>query len=270
MLIDTHCHLDFPDFEGQIETIIKKANEAGVTRLITIGTTLSSSKKAVELAEQFPEVYATVGHHPCNWDDYYEDEIQELNELCENPRVVAIGECGLDYHWLPQPEDFPNAAEHQSAIETIKSKQKLIFRQQLELAAKQNLNVVVHQRDSWNDCLEQLEPFHGKLRAVFHCFSGTQEAAATLWKNSHLVSITGIATFKKSEELRETLAQLPDRSFMVETDAPYLAPVPHRGKRCEPSMTRLTAETIAESRRISLDVLAKVTTKTAENFFAFP
>ncbi|MEM6602357.1 MAG: TatD family hydrolase, partial [Verrucomicrobiota bacterium] len=243
---------------------------AGVTRMISIGTTLESSQEAIALAETYDSVFAVVGHHPCNYDSFFDGEIAELAKLCHHPKVVAIGECGLDYHHLPKSSDFDTTADFNAEIQRIKTRQQHILTEQLELAVRERLNVVVHQRDSWDDCISALAPYHGKLQAVFHCFSESAERARYLIEHNHLVSFTGIATFKKLDDLRQTVCQLPARSFMVETDAPYLAPVPHRGKRCEPAMVADTARVLAQTRKQSLAALAAETTATAEAFFRFP
>jgi len=270
MLIDTHCHLDFPDFNEDRKEVINRALEAGINRMITIGTDLDSSCQAIELAEAHPEVFAAVGIHPCSADEALLEEVEALRPLCRHPRVVALGECGLDYHYLPRQEDFPDKQNHEKAVAAIKVHQKTIFSAQLALASEENLNVIIHQRNSWNDCLEVLTPFHGRLRAVFHCFSESTERARLLFQNHHLISLTGIVTFKKLEFLRKTVAEIPSSTYMVETDAPYLAPVPHRGNRCEPAHVRKTAEVLADCRGITVDELARETTRTAEAFFRFP
>ena len=222
------------------------------------------------------------------------DEQWHQNDKCDraaahpshrSERVVAIGETGLDYHQLPSvelakerktqvfakalqtsTEDQIEAGIHDGAY---KSKQASLFEQQLDLAVELGLNVVIHQRDAWSDTLEIMKPYTGKLRGVFHCFGGTLEQANEVIDLDHLVSFTGIVTFKNGTAVRDVAAQLPLFKFMVETDCPYLAPVPFRGKRCEPAHTRIVAETIAAARGISLRDVAEMTTQTAEEFFRF-
>ena len=285
MLIETHAHLDYPDFAPDFDEVLRRATEAGVTRIITIGTSVESSRRAVDLAEKHPNIFAVVGVHPTYVEESGEDVITPLRELARNPRVVAIGETGLDYHRLPSvelakerktqvfakalqtsTEDQIEAGIHDGAY---KSKQASLFEQQLDLAVELGLNVVIHQRDSWNDTLEIMKPYTGKLRGVFHCFGGTLEQANEVIDLDHLVSFTGIVTFKNGTAVRGLAAQLPLFKFMVETDCPYLAPVPFRGKRCEPAHTRIVAETIAAARGISLEDVAEMTTQTAEEFFRF-
>jgi len=285
MLIDTHAHLDYPDFAGDFEDILRRATEAGVTRIITIGTSVESSRRAVELAEKYPNVFAVIGVHPTYVEESGEDVITPLRELAKSLRVVAIGETGLDYHRLPsvevakerQTQVFSKALQSftEEEIEAdihdgaYKSKQASLFEQQLDLAVELGLNVVIHQRDAWDDTLEIIRPYSGRLRGVFHCFGGTRAQADEVLGLGHLVSFTGIVTFKNGAAVRDLAAQLPLDSFMVETDCPYLAPVPFRGKRCEPAHTRLVAESIAAARGIGVEELAHATNRTAESFFRF-
>jgi TatD DNase family protein len=285
MLIETHAHLDYPDFAGDFNDVLERATAAGVTRIITIGTSLESSRRAVELAEKYPNIFAVIGVHPTYVEESQEDVIDPLRELAKSPRVVAIGETGLDYHRLPSvelakerkaqvfakalqtsTEDQIEADIHDGAY---KSKQASLFEQQLELAVEIGLNVVIHQRDAWEDTLALMQPYGGKLRGVFHCFGGTLEQAIEVIDLDHLVSFTGIVTFKNGAAVRDVAAQLPLWKFMVETDCPYLAPVPFRGKRCEPAHTRIVAETIAATRGIALDEIGRATSATAEEFFRF-
>ena len=285
MLIETHAHLDYPDFANDLDEVLRRAIEAGVTRIITIGTSIESSRRAVDLAEKYSNIYAVIGVHPTSAERAAEDIIAPLRDLAQCPRVVAIGETGLDYHRLPSVEAakqknvqvFARAfqGETEEEIEAniqdgaYKSRQASLFEQQLDLAAELGLNVVIHQRDAWNDTFEIMKPYTGKLRGVFHCFGGSLEQANEVIGLDHLVSFTGIVTFKNGTDVRNVAAQIPIWKFMVETDCPYLAPVPFRGKRCEPAHTRLVAESIATARGILLEDLADMTTQTAEKFFRF-
>lgn len=279
MLIDTHAHLDYPDFANDLDPVIERAREAGVTRIITIGTGIESSRLAVALAERFANVFAVVGVHPTNIADEPADFLPALRELARHPKVAAIGETGLDYHRLPSEQlasspaiaalqaEVPEDAQAAIVDGAYKAAQADAFRMQLDLAAELGLNVVIHQRDAWSDTVEQLEPYTGRLRGVFHCFGNLPEQAAEIAAMGHLVSFTGIVTFKNAPLVREVAAQVAADGYMVETDCPYLAPVPHRGKRCEPAHTRLVAEKIAEVRGAALEEIAAATTRTAESFF---
>ena len=284
-LIETHAHLDYPDFAPDFDDVVRRANEAGVTRIITIGTSIESSRRAIELAEKYPNIFAVIGVHPTYAEEAPDDVMTPLRELAKSPRVVALGESGLDYHSLPSKEAakdkkvqvFANALQGETeeqidasiADGAYKSKQAMLFEQQLDLAVELGLNVVIHQRDAWNDTLEIMQPYTDKLRGVFHCFGGTREQAEEVIALDHLVSFTGIVTFKNGAAVREVAAQIPLWKFMVETDCPYLAPVPFRGKRCEPAYTRLVAESIAAVRGVPLQEVAEATTETAEKFFKF-
>ncbi len=283
MLIDTHAHLDYPDFQADFAEVLRRATDAGVDRILTIGTSLASSRQAVELAEAHPNIYAVIGVHPTSEDDGIEDVMTPLRELAQSKKVAAIGETGLDYHRLPskavakekQVQILSRALQSSTEEEVeagirdgaYKARQASLFEQQLDLALELGLNVVIHQRDAWEDTLAMMAPYTGKLRGVFHCFGGALEQAEDVLAMNHLVSFTGIVTFKNGAEVRAVAAQLPIGKFMVETDCPYLAPVPHRGKRCEPAHTRLVAESIAEARGVEVEQLAKWTTATAEDFF---
>jgi TatD DNase family protein len=260
MLIDTHAHLDYTDYDPDRAEVISRAGEAGVTEIISIGTRIESSARALELAGNFPNIWATVGIHPCEVHDAPDDAIDELRMLAERPRVVAVGEIGLDYHHLP---------EDPIAAAVNKMKQAELFRAQLHLTADLGLNAVIHQRDSWEDTLEILGEFAGQVRGVFHCFGGTLEQAQQVIELGHLVSFTGIVTFKNARQVQATAQDVPFEKFMVETDCPYLAPTPGRGKRCEPAHTRRVAEEIAVLRHMTVEDVAARTTATAREFFRF-
>ena len=284
MLIETHAHLDYPDFANDLDEVLSRAADTGVTRIITIGTSIESSRRAINLAEKYPAVYAAIGVHPTYVKEAAEDVFTPLRELADNPRVVAIGETGLDYHRLPSQEvakekqvqvmtalrtETDEEIEAQIRDGAYKSKQASLFQQQLDLAVELGLNVVIHQREAWEDTLNIMQPYTGKLRGVFHCFGGSLDQANEVLDLDHLVSFTGIVTFKNSAGVREVAAQIPLWKFMVETDCPYLAPVPFRGKRCEPAHTRIVAEAIAAAREVLLEEIAEATTETAEKFFRF-
>jgi TatD DNase family protein len=281
MLIDTHAHLDFPDFTNDFDGVLARAEAAGIQRIVTIGTSVEGSRHAVALAEKYPQVYAV---HPNSAVEAADDFIGELRTLAKSPRVVALGEAGLDYYRLPSKQllaakdavlsEMPWADPNEpvAAIRdgAIKSAQAAVFEQQLDLAVELGLNVVIHERDAWDDTLDLLRPYTGKLRTVFHCFGKSPAHAGALLEMGHMVSFTGIVTFKNAAEAQETARTIPDASFMFETDCPYLAPVPFRGKRCEPAYTRDTASHVAHLRGATLESLAAQTTANAEAFFRFP
>jgi TatD DNase family protein len=282
MLVDTHAHLDFPEFAGEVDVIVDRAKAAGVSRIIVIGTTLKSSRQAILFAEQYPEVYAVVGIHPTSVSEEREDFIGELSELVDHPKVVALGETGLDYHHLPSSlrkreisettfgAESTETIEAELADEAEVSAQAAAFEQHLELAATKLKNVVIHQRDAWDDTIGILRPYSSQIHGVFHCFSGTLEQAREAIELGHSISFTGIVTFKNAADLREVAAYVPEDRIMVETDAPFLAPVPNRGKRCEPAFVRETATAIAAVRRTSFETFSTQSTKNAERFFGLP
>lgn len=261
---DTHAHLDYPDFARDFSEVLARAQAAGIQKIISIGTDLESSRRAIALAEKHSEIFAVAGWHPSNALDAPEDLRPALRELAWHPKVVAIGETGLDYYRLPsaQPSGTPDDDAR------YKQKQAAIFQQQLEVAAECGLNCVIHQRgDSFNDLLAQFEPFAARVRGVFHCFVETPAAMQRVLALGSLVSFTGIATFKNGAGVRETIAATPLDRFMLETDCPYLAPVPYRGKRCEPGYVREISEVVAQAKGCSLAELSRATRATALEFF---
>ena len=260
---DTHAHLDYPEFAQELPEVIARAQSSGISRIISIGTDLDSSKRAIKLSEQFPNVFAVVGWHPSHADQAPTDLRPALRELAQHPKVVALGETGLDYHRLPsQKPEFTPADD-----ERYKIKQAAVFRQHLDVAAEVGLNCVIHQRDSLEDTLAQLQPYADRVRGVFHCFANDPATMRRILAMGSLVSFTGILTFKNGQNIRDTLAATPMDQFMLETDCPYLAPVPYRGKRCEPDYVKEISETAAQVKACSLEELSEATCATAEKFF---
>jgi TatD DNase family protein len=280
-LTDTHAHLDFPEFEADLPQILANARAAGVTRILTVGTTLESSRRAVEIAHRHEEVFAVIGVHPGHAHEAPDDIINPLRELARHPKVAAIGETGMDFHYLPGGEQTPSKTQYgelgghaggdSASIRAgaVIAAQAALFEQQLDLAAELGLNVVIHQRDAWPETLEILAPYAGRVRAVFHCFGGTIDQGRSVIALGHMVSFTGIVTFKNAPSAHESAALVPDDAFMVETDCPYLAPMPFRGKRCEPAHVRLVAENIALRRGATLEEIARQTSLNANAFFRF-
>lgn len=266
MLIDTHAHLDFPDFAGDLPEVIARARDAGVTEIIAMATRLETSAAAIRVAETYPNVWACVGIHPLEVGDAPADAIDRLRELADHPRVVAIGEIGLDYH-APDPDAAKEAVR--------KETQAVLFHRQLELAAELGLNANLHIRESfdpelWADALRILKPFTGQLRACFHCFKGKPEQVAQVAAMGHIVSFTGFVTYPEMPQIPKTAAAIPSGSFMLETDCPFQHPPPDVGKRCEPAQTRVVAETIARARGVPLETLAAETRAVAHEFYRLP
>jgi TatD DNase family protein len=260
---DTHAHLDFPDFASDLPQVIARAQAAGITKIISIGTDLGSSRQAVKLAEACPGIYAAVGWHPSHVTGAPDDLRPALRELAKHPKVVAVGETGLDYHRLPSVQNSGTPDDD----ERYKRRQAELFRQHLEVAAEAGLNCVIHQRDSLEDTLAQFQPFAGRVRGVFHCFAGDAATMQRILAMNSLVSFTGIVTFKNAQSVRDTVAATPLGQFMLETDSPYLAPVPYRSKRCEPAYVKEISETVAKVKGCALEELSAASCATAEKFF---
>lgn len=261
---DTHSHLTYPDFAQDLPQVIARAEAAGIAKLITIGTDLQTSQRAVQLAETYPNVFAVVGWHPSDALDAPEDLRPALRDLARHPRVVALGETGIDYYRLPSLKEGGNPAED----EPIKRKQAALFRQHLEVAAEVGLNCVIHQRGAaMEDTLALLEPFADRVRGVFHCFADDAATMRRVLALGSLVSFTGILTFKNGQNIRDTLAATPMGEFMLETDSPFLAPVPFRGKRCEPAYVKEISEVAAQVKACTPEELSAATCGAAEKFF---
>jgi TatD DNase family protein len=266
MLIDTHAHLDFPEFQSDLSDVISRAAAAGVTQIVAMATRVETSREAVRIAETFPGVWAAVGIHPLEVGDAPLDAIDRLRELARHPKVVAIGEIGLDYHALdPDP----------GQDKEVKQTQAELFRKQLDLAAELKLNVVLHTREAfqptmWADALRILAPYTGRLRAVFHCFKGTPAQAQQVAAMGHFVSFTGMVTYPEMPQLPATASVVDSRLLMLETDAPYMNLPPDRDGRCESAFLREIAEHVAALRGVSLEQLAAETSAVARDFFRLP
>jgi TatD DNase family protein len=250
MLIDSHCHLDFPDFSGELDAIIGRARAVGVGRMVTISTRIKRHGDLLAIAERFDDVFCSIGTHPHNAHEELDIAVNEIVHMTEHRKVVAIGEAGLDYHYDLSPRDA----------------QERGFRNHVAAARATGLPLVIHSRDADDDMARILEEEMGKgaFKAVLHCFTGGRVLAERAIALGLSISFTGIVTFKKSDELRAIAAALPSDRILVETDAPYLAPGRYRGKRNEPSYVTETAKVLAETRGASTDELARQTT---DNFF---
>jgi TatD DNase family protein len=250
MLVDSHCHLDFPDFSADLDAIVARAAEAGVGRMVTISTRVKKLAGLLAIAERFLNVYCSVGTHPHHADEEDGISTDELVELTKHPKVVALGEAGLDYF-------YDNGSPELQARG---------FRAHIAAARATGLPLVIHTREADEDCRRILkeEVAKGPFRAVLHCYTGGRELAMTAIELGLSISFTGILTFKKSDALRELAAELPADRIMVETDAPYLAPGKFRGKRNEPAYVVEVAKVLAETRGVSLEDLSRQTT---DNFF---
>lgn len=259
MLIDTHCHIASRQFDNDRDVVIQRARAAGIQSIIAPASDLEDCATLAAICGQHEDVFMAAGIHPCDAHTVSGDAwLGKLREFASGPKVAAIGEIGLDYYHAP-PDGFD--------VASWRAHQATVLRTQLELAVELGLNVILHNRESWDDLVTQVTPFNGRLRAVFHCYTGTMEQAKPLLDAGHLVSFTGIVTFKNAAVIQQTVRDVPESSFMLETDSPYLAPVPHRGKRCEPAYVVDTAATVATLRGLSLDQIARITGSTARSFF---
>ncbi|MEP4034780.1 TatD family hydrolase [Roseibium polysiphoniae] len=250
MLVDSHCHLDFPDFDGERDDLIARAHEAGVDLMVTICTRIRKFDQIKAVAEQYDNVFCSVGTHPHQAGEERGIPASEIIDLAQHPKVVAIGEAGLDYFYDKAPRDAQAEG----------------FRIHIEAARQTGLPLVIHSRDADDDMAAILEEEMGKgvFPALLHCFSSGRDLALRAVDLGLYVSFSGILTFKRSEDIRAIARDLPADRLLVETDAPYLAPQPRRGKRNEPAYTAMTAAVLAETRGVSLD---KIAAQTTENFF---
>jgi len=264
---DSHCHLGSHKFSpDEIPNIIARAKEAGIHRMITLATDESDLAVNLSIAHDHPEVSACIGIHPCDVHETRDDFESFLIPHLADPKVAAVGETGLDY-FHPAPEGWTDESYH--------ARQRDFLRRHFELARSAGLNIVLHTRDkkdtaSFDDALAIYREFSDEVRAVFHCFPGPPELAERVFAAGGIISFTGIATFKNAHAVVDTAKAAPAGSFMVETDSPYLAPTPHRGKRCEPAFTRLTAEALAAHRGETFEHIATMTEKVVQGFFRLP
>jgi TatD DNase family protein len=254
MLIDSHAHIQGKEYAGEAEAVIERARVAGVEKIIAVGGAgdMSSNTEAIALADVFPNVYATVGMHPHDAKDVGDDELRALRDLTSHPKVVAVGETGLDYYYNHSPRDV----------------QRRVFAQFIRIARETGLPIVVHERDAALEAAELLRSEGtGKLRGVIHCFTGDYEAARAYLDLGFYLSFTGIITFKNAGALRDVVSKVPLERMFVETDSPYLTPVPHRGKRNEPAYVRFVAETIANVKGNACEEVARATTENVRRLF---
>ncbi|HDN80959.1 MAG: hydrolase TatD [Chloroflexi bacterium] len=252
-LVDSHTHLDFPQFAGDREEAIKRAWEAGVRLIVNVGTDIESSRASIALAEKHPFIYAAVGIHPHDARLLDDDALEELKELACHPKVVAIGEIGLDYYRNLSPRKVQQRA----------------FRAQLELAQEMRKPVIIHSRNAQKDTMEIVREFAARVNSpghpigVMHCFSGSLEVALEAVKLGFMISVAGPLTFKNARKLPQIVREIPLDYLLIETDCPYLAPHPHRGKRNEPAYVRLVAEALAAVKQMDVTEVARQTLENA-------
>jgi len=254
MLVDTHAHLQWASFDKDREKVINRARKADVKYIVNIGFDINGSRKAIELAVKHKGLYATVGIHPHNASQFNKNVLDNLKELSENPKVVAIGEIGLDYYRNLSP----------------RKAQKEAFEAQLFLAEELELPVVIHDRDAHTDTLKMLSRFKGKINGIMHCFSGSKEMAEQCIKSNFCISFAGPVTFPNSHALHEVAKWIDMNKILLETDSPWLAPQEMRGKRNEPAFLPFIAKKIAKLKGISVDELTEATTENAKEIFQLP
>jgi TatD DNase family protein len=252
MLFDTHVHLNDKQFSDDLQDVIKRTKAAGVENVVVVGFDRPTISRAMELIEEYDFMYAAVGWHPVDAIDLTEDDLQWIEELSRHPKVVAIGEMGLDYHWDKSPKEI----------------QKEVFRKQIRLAKKVKLPIIIHNREATADIMEILkEENAAEVGGIMHCFSGSAETAKECINMNFYISLGGPVTFKNAKKPKEVAEQIPLDRLLIETDCPYLAPHPFRGKRNEPAYVELVAEQIAELKGLSKEEVAAATTANAKKLF---
>ncbi len=252
MFIDTHVHLNADQYDDDLKEVIERALENNVTKMIVIGFDRKTIERAMALIEEYDFLYAVIGWHPVDAVDCTNADLEWIEELSAHPKVVGIGETGLDYHWDKSPKDI----------------QQEVFRKQIQLAKKLQLPIIIHNREATEDVLTILkEENAAEVGGIMHCFGGSVETAQISIDMNFMISLGGPVTFKNAKKPKEVAAQIPLEHLLIETDAPYLAPHPYRGKRNEPSYVTLVAEEIARLRDLPVEEVAKITTQNAERFF---
>lgn len=252
MLFDTHMHVNAEQFADDRDEVIKRAFDTGVKYMVIVGFDRETIPLAIEIAEQYETIYAAVGWHPVDAIDMTDEELAWIEELSAHPKVVAIGETGLDYHWDKSPKEI----------------QKEVFRKQIRLAKKVNLPIIIHNREATEDIIEVLQEEDAKqVGGIMHCYNDSAKYVQACLDMNFYISFGGTVTFKNAPLPKEAAVQVPFDRLLVETDAPYLAPHPNRGKRNEPAYVKLVAEKIAELREMPFDEISKITTENALNLF---
>jgi len=252
MLIDTHVHLNADQYDDDLKEVMQRAGEAGIEKMVVVGFDRKTIERTMDLIEKYANVYGVIGWHPVDAIDCTDQDLEWIESLSDHPKIVGIGETGLDYHWDKSPHDV----------------QKALFKKQIALAKRVKLPVIIHNREATRDCIEILksEGAH-ETGGIMHAFSGNESDADTVIGMNFHVSLGGPVTFKNAQEPKDIAVHVPIESLLVETDAPFLTPHPYRGKRNEPAYVKLVAEKIAELRGMSYEDLAAQTTRNAEALF---
>lgn len=252
MLFDTHVHLNDEQFNEDLQEVIERAKEAGISYMVVVGFNRPTIERAISLVKEYDFLYASIGWHPVDAIDMTDEDLAWIEEMAANPKVVALGEMGLDYHWDKSPHDV----------------QKEVFRRQIGLAKKLKLPIIIHNRDATEDVVQILREENAEeVGGIMHCFSGSAETAKECIEMNFHISLGGPVTFKNAKKPKRVAMEVPLDRLLIETDCPYLAPYPYRGKRNEPAYVKLVAEQVAELKEISFEEVAQKTTENAKKLF---
>lgn len=252
MLFDTHTHLNAEHYNQDLEEVLARAKAAGVTNMVVVGFDRPTIKRTMELIDQYEHIYGCIGWHPVDAIDMKEEDLLWIEELSKHPKIVALGEMGLDYHWDKSPKEI----------------QKEVFRKQIQLAKKVSLPIVIHNREATEDIINILKEEHAEeVGGIMHCFSGSPEIAKECIKMNFYISLGGPVTFKNAKKPKEVAKEIPLQYLLIETDCPYLTPHPFRGKRNEPQYVKYVAEEIAQIKGVTYEELARITTNNAKRIF---
>ena len=251
MIFETHAHFDDEAYDKDRDTLLKSLNFHGVEALVNVGASMASSRKSIELAKEYPFIYAAVGVHPEQVEELNEDTMKKLEEMAKEEKVVAIGEIGLDYYYDDVPKDI----------------QKKWFKEQLNLAVKLKKPVIIHSRDAAQDTMEMMKKYQGKLTGIIHCFSYSKECADFFVKSGYYLGIGGVVTFSNAKKLKEVVKEVPLDRIVLETDCPYLTPTPYRGKRNSSHYLPYVAEEIAKIKEIPVEEVIRITNENAKRVY---
>ncbi len=252
MLFDTHVHLNDEQFNEDLQEVIERAKEVGISYMVVVGFNRPTIERAISLVKEYDFLYASIGWHPVDAIDMTDEDLAWIEEMAANPKVVALGEMGLDYHWDKSPHEV----------------QKEVFRRQISLAKKLKLPIIIHNRDATEDVVQILREENAEeVGGIMHCFSGSAETAKECIEMNFHISLGGPVTFKNAKKPKRLAIEVPLDRLLIETDCPYLAPHPYRGKRNEPAYVKLVAEQVAELKEISFEEVAQKTTENAKKLF---
>ena len=254
MIFETHAHYDDEQFDSGREALLASLPDCGIKRVVNVGASIASTRNSIELAEKYDFIYATVGVHPSEIEELNEERFLWLRELTKLEKVVAVGEIGLDYYWDKEPK--------------VQERQRYWFKRQMELAKEANLPIVVHSRDAAADTLQVMKEAHAEeIPGVIHCYSYSPEIAQEFIKMGYYIGVGGVVTFKNAKKLKETVEQIPLERILLETDSPYMAPEPYRGKRNDSRYIPYIVEKIAELKRVSIEEVEEITWQNAMNLY---